>query len=112
VTALAPLPVERVQSSCLCCPTRSSARLNLNANVHPGFGIVALVRDGESVWRDLWGGDDGRGYQRHGRVAEGAARKQPESDWRLRVEGPMYGLVYQRHGANEWYAVERLNGFA
>lgn len=43
---------------------------------------------------------------------EEAVAEDPDHDWRLRIEGPMVGVVYQRHGRGRWVAVERLKGFA
>ena len=43
---------------------------------------------------------------------EEAVAEDPDDDWRLRVEGPMVGVVYQRHGCGQWVAIERLDGFA
>ena len=43
---------------------------------------------------------------------EEAVAADPDHDWRLRVEGPMGGVVYQRQGCAQWVAVERLDGFA
>lgn len=43
---------------------------------------------------------------------EECAATDPDHDWRLRVEGPMGGVVYQRQGCAQWVAVERLDGFA
>lgn len=43
---------------------------------------------------------------------EECCAEDPDHDWRLRVEGPLGGAVYQRHGAGIWHPVERLDGFA
>lgn len=43
---------------------------------------------------------------------EECCAEDPDHDWRLRVEGPLGGAVYQRQGCAQWVAVERLDGFA
>lgn len=43
---------------------------------------------------------------------EDAVAEDPEHDWRLTVEGPLGGVVYQRQGCAQWVAVKRLVGFA
>ena len=43
---------------------------------------------------------------------EEAVAEDPDHDWRLRIEGPMVGVVSQRHGRGQWVAIERLDGFA
>lgn len=43
---------------------------------------------------------------------EECVAEDPNHDWRLRIEGPLGGVVYQRQGCAQWVAVERLEGFA
>lgn len=43
---------------------------------------------------------------------EECAAEDPDHDWRLRSEGPLGGVTYQRQGCAQWVAVERLEGFA
>lgn len=43
---------------------------------------------------------------------EEAVAEDPDHDWRLRIDGPLGGVVYQRQGCAQWVAVERLEGFA
>lgn len=98
--------LDYVQQACGCCPPRP-VKLGMHDYLHPGFGILRLLKDGEDVWGDVHGE-----IQRPLIRCENIARREPDCDWRLSVEGPMYGVVYQRHGRNEWVAVERLDGFA
>lgn len=46
------------------------------------------------------------------RDVEECCAEDPDNDWRLRIEGPLGGVVYQRHGCAQWVAIERLDGFA
>lgn len=98
--------LEHVRNACLCCPDRP-VRVPLRTNPHPGFGCVSLERDGEIV-RSWYRYEDSRTFI----TFEKRAKADPDHDWRVRVDGPMYGVVYQRHGPKEWVAVERLDGFA
>ena len=91
---------------CNCCPPRPRT-VPLRYDPHPGFGGVSLERDGEVVWATYT-----PGRSRTFITFENRAKVDPDHDWRVRVEGPLYGLVYQRHGPKEWVAVERLDGFA
>lgn len=43
---------------------------------------------------------------------EECCAEEPDHDWRLRVEGALGGVVYQRQGSAKWVLVERLEGFA
>jgi hypothetical protein len=100
-------PLEHApRSGCLNCPPKPT-RLNLNDYLDPGFGYVRVQRDGEDILFDVRGE-----IARPGRRAENAARKDPDHDWRIVIESGMGGVVYQRHGRNEWVAVESLRGFA
>jgi hypothetical protein len=101
-------PIGDVRSGCLNCPPRP-ANLPLNADIHPGFGVVRLTRDGETIEHDVWGGILVEHYENR---ADATSRTPDAHDWRLVVEGPLGGVVYQRHAPGEWVAVERLDGFA
>lgn len=98
---------EAPRSGCGNCPPRAK-KLGMKMDIHPGFGIVMLVRDGETLEEDLWGGVLVEHYENRADAAD----PENEKDWRLRVEGPMSGVVYQRHAPRKWVAVERLDGFA
>lgn len=99
-------PLEHVHRACLNCPEKP-VKMNLNGYYHPGFGGQSIIKDGETVISDFR-----EDHPRIGRTAEKMAREDPEHDWRIKIDGPMYGVVYQRHGFRKWYAVERLDGFA
>lgn len=43
---------------------------------------------------------------------EECCAEDPDHDWRLRIDGPLGGVIYQRQGCAQWIAVERLEGFA
>lgn len=76
---------------------------------HPGFGMLDIRRDGESVaWWEFAREEEMLTVQDF----EDRAAGDPDHDWRFLVEGPLGGVVYQRHGEATWYAVERLEGFA
>lgn len=99
-------PLDFAPRACLCCPPRA-IRVPLRTNPHPGFGGVSLLRDGENVETTSIP-ERSRTFIHY----ENVASKDPDHDWRVRVDGPLYGCVYQRHGAKEWVMVEKLDGFA
>lgn len=92
---------------CLNCPPKPVGPLNLHGYYHPGFGSLTVTCDGEERLYDVHGT-----IERPLMRAENMARKDPDRDWRMRVDGPLDGAVYQRHGHGEWYMVESLGGFA
>lgn len=106
-------PIGPVHSGCPNCGPKPKAA-PLDWDPDPGFGVVYLRRDGETVIN----------YMRHDNEEDGdatcltvqdfedRAAGDPDHDWRFEVHGPLSGVVYQRHGDGEWIAVERLEGFA
>lgn len=102
-------PIGPVHTGCLGCPPKPKTLPLGDVSLHPGFGAWECTRDGDSVLYDVHGyGEDAFTTQ----DCEDAAAGAPDHDWRIRVDGPLGGVVYQRHGEGEWYAVERLDGFA
>src|SRR5690349_12611150 len=100
-TALLP-PLEHApRSGCLNCGSKP-LRVKMNARLHAGFGVTTLKRDGETVEQHFE-------YETCPTFMhfENVARKDPGRDWRVRVDSPLSDVTYQRHGWNEWVAVEK-----
>ena len=104
-TKIAPLE-HAPHSGCLnCAPKPLKARLRWNP--HPGFGGVTVTRDGEHVWSSFRY-EDSRTFISFEKWAAG----DPDHDWRVRIDGPLSDVTYQRHGPKTWVAVEKGLGFA
>ncbi len=43
---------------------------------------------------------------------EDAVLLDPNHDWQLRIDAPLYNVTYQRQGEAEWIAIHRGLGFA
>lgn len=100
-------PLEHApHSGCLNCGPKP-LRVKLNARLHAGFGVTTLLRDGVGI-ESYFDYEKCPTFRRF----ENIARKDPDRDWRVRVDGPLSDVTYQRHGHNEWIAVERGLGFA
>lgn len=100
-------PLEHApHSGCLNCGSKP-LRVKLNVRLHAGFGATSLTCDGETV-ESYFDYDDCPTFQRF----ENVARKDPDRDWRVKVDGPLLDVTYQRHGPNEWVAVAKGMGFA
>jgi hypothetical protein len=101
-------PVERQHIGCLNCGTRPVVlRAEAGLNLHPGFGILSLTRDGKTIWQSF-NPDKSRtllGFERQ-------AARDPEHDWRVTSNGPLRDATYQRQGKGEWVLVETGRGFA
>lgn len=72
-----------------------------------GFGWASLLKDGVAVWTQMnldamiTAGD-----------AEEIARKDPEHDWRIVMEGALRGSTHQRQGDMQWVLIGKTMGFA
>jgi hypothetical protein len=102
MTALRPI---KGKTTCLHCGAPADV-FPLGSNPHPGFGSWDVTRDGEYVGGDIH--DSSTPLQQF----EGMAAKDPDHDWRLSVQGPLWEGVYQRHGEGQWVLVEQGDGFA
>lgn len=100
--------LEGKHGGCLNCGPRPSV-FPRNGRIAVGFGYAALTRDGTEVWSEgpncEW--DDAL----TGRNAERRARRDPNHDWRIVLEGPLSGRTYQRQNGR-WVLVEQNEGFA
>lgn len=114
-------PIGAVRTGCLCCPPKPDVA-PMDWQPHPGFGVLFLKCDDESVpefndycWtalgRDQWAIDWQGDHITLGEIEEACA-EDPDHDWRLEIHGPLGGVIYQRQGCAQWVAVERLEGFA
>jgi len=89
---------------CLHCGSVHEA-LPLTHPLAVGFGQVTVTRDGEYVWA----GDDPSVWLRR---FERRAAADPNHDWRVRFDAPLWEGVYQRQGEAYWVLVEKGMGFA
>lgn len=106
-------PIGAVRTGCLCCPPKAEAA-PLDWDPDPGFGIVYLKRDGQTVldYMRHYDETDGDATCLTVQDFEDRAAGDSDHDWRFEIHGPLGGVVYQRQGEGEWVAVEKLEGFA
>ena len=102
MTLLTPY-TERPRCGCLSCPPKP-VKLELKSEIHPGFGVVSLLRDGDYTEDDF--GDDATLAD-----VERIAAADPDHDWRLHISGPLSGQIYQRQ-PDGWLFVKIDRGFA
>lgn len=95
------------RSGCLNCGP-NPARLSLHTKLCMGFGIVAIRRDGQTLWCGDPEWDEAPTLRRW----EHRARREPQADWRVEFWGPLSETVYQRHARNRWVLIARGLGFA
>ena len=96
-------------AGCLCCGTLA-AKLSMRSRIGVGFGSAYVMCGDKVVWQEKAGDEwsDLWTVQK----AENAARKSPDSNWRIVLRGPLRGRTYQRHGRNLWCLIEENEGFA
>lgn len=94
-----------VYSTCLNCGPRPGI-LRYSDDPTPGFGVVTIRRDGESVAGTV------NGAATLIRRWRGAARADPNHEWVIEVRGPMSGVRYTRQPSGRWMATHRSMGFA
>lgn len=104
---LAPLGTPAGCGCLNCGPKPLVAPVSMVISV--GFGAAYVSRDGEIVL-------DGESAYHNGnsvtvQEAEDMAIRDPDHDWRIVLDGPMGGVVYQRHD-DGWVACIKLPGFA
>lgn len=101
------VPLEHApHSGCLNCGSKP-VYIPLRYNPHPGFGIVVLTRDGETV-EDQVHAEKSTTFIHF----ENVAKKDPDHDWRVKSDGPLVDVTWQRHAPKTWVAIERGMGFA
>lgn len=89
---------------CLNCGPLAHT-LPMDAWLAVGFGSVSVTRDDDTIWS----GDD---PEKTVEEFEVFAAGDPDHDWRITFNAPLYGASYQRHGFKSWVLVERNEGFA
>jgi hypothetical protein len=90
---------------CLNCGPRAGV-LRYKDDPSPGFGIVSIRRDDETV--------DGTcgGAATMIRRWRSEARRDPNHVWVIEVDGPLSGTRYQRQPNGRWLATHQSMGFA
>lgn len=97
-----------VMGGCLCCPPKPLV-LNLDQELHPGFGMVYVKRDGQTIWP--WG-DEHQHEDITGRKVEEIARNSSPAVWEIVVDGPLFGCAYRRVDKDVWTMSDKNKGFA
>ena len=77
--------------------------------IHPGFGRVALCRNGVEVAHDVTGEHDLDWYDR--KVRQQSTPHQTPV-WTLHIDAPFESTVYALTDAKTWTLLDRKPGFA
>lgn len=90
---------------CNCCPAREE-HAHIDDPIDPGFGGYSVTRGDEGI--EVKPAGD---YATVGDV-EALAAADPEHDWQISIDAPLYSATYQRQAAGLWVLVEKGDGFA
>lgn len=104
------LPPVKGTTVCAVCGCGPHDTLEMDRLLAVGFGDVQVTRDGARIYSenlipsidDFWTAQD----------AENKARDDPEHDWRIQFDAPLYDATYQRQGDGHWVLVKKGLGFA
>jgi len=101
------LPPVKGSVACATCGCGARTDLNMQREITVGFGGAGYSRDGRTLWQD-----DGSGKKcpTVGRV-EKLASEDPDHDWRIFFNAPLYDAEYQRQGDGVWVLVSKGWGF-
>lgn len=84
-----------------------SAPVAMRDQIHPGFGYVALIRNGKVVDYDVHGRRGGHQL----RWYEQRAAINPRARWEIEVGGALGGYTLRRI-RGQWYVTKTNEGFA
>jgi hypothetical protein len=91
------------------CPPPPVGRIPKGAQIHSGFGVVALCRDGVQIAEDYHGEHNIDWYSR---MVDRRTLAGEAPVWTLHIDGPLSSQVYAFTADREWTLIERGKGFA
>ena len=96
-----------IHQGCLNCPpVEEIAPMDMLIAV--GFGCAMVTCGKKVIYME---GRDDEGFHALAEFEE-MAKLDPNHDWRVRLEAPLRGRVYQRHDIGKWVLIESTMGFA
>jgi len=93
------------------CPPRIPQVAPMTMMIAVGFGDAIVTKDDEIIYsesQDAEGWDDFWTTQ----TAENEARKDPDHEWIIDMQGPLQGRTYMRVGEDNWMLIDSNKGFA
>jgi hypothetical protein len=91
-------------------PLEPQRTLALDKVIAVGFGAAYVARNGETIWQEDTNAEWSELWTVQ--MAEDAARKDPDQDWRIHLIGPLAEGHWQRQGPNAWVMYAIGDGFA
>lgn len=102
-------PLTQGYISCLNCGG-TPIKLNLKTPIVAGFGTADITKNGKIVYSEAPNIE----FEDAPRLSkfERMARKEPNADWRYKLNLPLRDAEYQRQGKNNWVLIKSGMGFA
>ena len=100
-----------IHQGCLNCPSPTKT-LKMNRRIAVGFGFAGITKNGEIIWHEPMCDEYDWRELPTLMTFENMARKEPDNDWRVIMDGPLHGEIYQRHDRNLWVMIDSNRGFA
>lgn len=107
------LPAVEGSVACFTCGAGARSDLPMERPICVGFGAAGYTKDGQCVWDEGMSPtiDDPDDAPTVGDV-EKLALADPDHDWRIYFEAPLYSAEYQRQAEGVWVLVRKGEGFA
>lgn len=104
-------PIQGGVQGCLNCGyVYSVAPMDMDIAV--GFGEATVTKNGVVIYDEMEVCLDNYDVVWDVEMAEREAMKDPDNDWRINLNAPLSGRIYQRQGECLWVLVEKNQGFA
>ena len=90
----------------------------MNMMIAVGFGDALVTKDDEIIYSEinieLFNQTHEANLLPYWRVqdAENEARKDPDHEWTIDMQGPLQGETYKRMGEDNWVLIDSNKGFA
>lgn len=103
------LPAVEGSIACWTCGCGAVSDLQPSRWIAVGFGSAGYSKDGLDIWTE--GGADDEEPPTVADV-ERVAALDPDHDWRIYFNAPLYESEYQRQAEGVWVLVKKGEGFA
>ena len=102
----------------IICPPNIPQVAPMNMMIAVGFGDALVTKDDEIIYSEinieLFNQTHEANLLPYWRVqdAENEARKDPDHEWTIDMQGPLQGKTYKRMGEDNWVLIDSNKGFA
>jgi hypothetical protein len=103
------LPAVEGSVACFTCGAGARSDLDPERMICVGFGTAGYSKDGLDIWTEGGADDEEPPLVRD---VERVAALDPNHDWRIYFEVPLYSAEYQRQGDGIWVLIRKGEGFA